>query len=88
MVSTQRERKRVSWAKRPIVGSEMSPSSSETQNVEPSRIVKGTFGFYSSLTIASWLACWSGLTTISSTTMCAGRVTAHRMQSVTSSGVR
>ena len=41
IVSTQRERKRVSWAKNPIVGSEMSPSSSETQNVEPSRIVRG-----------------------------------------------
>ena len=41
-VRTQRERKRVSSAKKPIVGSAMSPSSSETQNVEPSRIVSGT----------------------------------------------
>src|SRR4051812_14290196 len=42
IVSTQRERKRVSSAKRPMTGSAMSPRSSETQNVEPSRIVSGT----------------------------------------------
>jgi hypothetical protein len=38
-VSTQRERKRVSCAKKPIVGSTMSPRSSETQKVDPSRMV-------------------------------------------------
>ena len=42
IVSTHRERKRVSSANSPIVGSEMSPSSSETQKVEPSRIVNAT----------------------------------------------
>src|SRR5213080_2049870 len=41
-VRTQRERKRVSSAKRPAVGASMSPRSSQTQNVEPSRIVSGT----------------------------------------------
>src|SRR5215210_1583401 len=42
IVNRQRERKRVSCAKRPCVGVRMSPRSSETQNVEPSRIVKLT----------------------------------------------
>ena len=42
IVSAQRERKRVSCAKKPIVGSTMSPRSSETQKVEPSRMVSGT----------------------------------------------
>jgi hypothetical protein len=42
IVSIQRERKRVSSAKRPITGAVMSPRSSDAQNVEPSRIVKAT----------------------------------------------
>jgi hypothetical protein len=39
MVRIQRERKRVSWVKNPIVGSTMSPRSSERQKVDPSRMV-------------------------------------------------
>jgi hypothetical protein len=42
IVSTQRERNLVSLAKSPNTGSAMSPRSSETQNVEPSRIVSAT----------------------------------------------
>src|SRR2546428_1751556 len=41
-VRRHRDRKRVSSANSPAVGAAMSPRSSQTQNVEPSRIVSAT----------------------------------------------
>ena len=75
-------------AKNPLVGQPKSPLWSQTQKVDPSRIVSDTLRVLVDVErrMRPPLDCASALTTSSSTFTCGGRVSANTMQSAMSSG--
>ena len=89
IVSFRQDRKRVSSAKSPLVDQvPTSPTSSQMQKVEPSRIVIAmAYGSELLLTILEGELCARALTTSSSTLTWSGRVTANATHSAMSSGV-